>query len=140
MDSGKLGENIIDYSQADGIWEGKVILVAEDELTNFVLIKTALSKTKAEIVRAINGKEAVDYVKKHKFVDIILMDIKMPIMNGIEATIKIKKINKNIKIIVQSAYAFNEDKTKCFNAGCDDFIVKPLGIDTLFSTVAKYIS
>lgn len=140
MDSAKFSAKELSYSNAEGIWEGKIILVAEDELTNFVLIKTALSKTKAEIIRAVNGKEAVEYIKKHKFVDIILMDIKMPIMNGIEATQEIKKMNKDIKIVIQSAYAFNEDKEKCFNAGCDDFIVKPIEINTLFLTVAKYIN
>ena len=111
------------------------ILIAEDEDINFELLEVALDTTKAKISRAKNGREAVELVNKGNF-NVILMDIKMPIMSGLEAT-RIIKQSKNIPIIAQTACAMDEDKQKCFEAGCDDYLPKPIGLNALFQSISK---
>jgi len=120
-------------------WEDKVILIAEDEETNFLYLKAALSRTGAKILRAKTGKEAVNIIKTTDHVDIILMDIKMPEMNGVDATMEIRAHNKKMKIIAQTAYAMEEDRKLYFQAGCVDYLAKPIHRDLLLSTISKYI-
>lgn len=120
-------------------WEGKLILVAEDDEANYMLLERALSKTKATLIRAENGKEAVKIFKSTPGINVILMDIRMPVMDGIEATSEIKEIDSAIPIIVQTAFTMSSEKEKSFKAGCDDYISKPINIKELLSTVSKYI-
>lgn len=120
-------------------WEGKTILIAEDEETNFLYLKAALSRTGVKILRAKNGMEAVSMIKTADPVDLILMDIKMPVMNGIDATLEIKTHNKKIKIIAQTAHASEEDRELYFQAGCVDYLAKPIHRDLLLTTISKYI-
>jgi len=120
-------------------WIGKTILVAEDDEANFLLLKKALEKTGVAIIHAENGKEAIRFVKSNPDIDLILMDIRMPVMDGIEATTQIKQINKNLPIIVQTAFTMSSEKEKSFKAGCDDYISKPIIIKELYATVSKYI-
>jgi CheY-like chemotaxis protein len=120
-------------------WEGKTILIAEDEETNFLYLKAALSRTGVKILRAKNGKEAVSIIKTTGQVDLILMDIKMPEMNGIDATMEIKAYNKDMKIIAQTAYAMEEDREQYFQAGCIDYLAKPIHRDLLLTIISKYI-
>ncbi|MDK2978165.1 MAG: hypothetical protein PWP52_879 [Bacteroidales bacterium] len=126
-------------SKMDYDWEGKTILIAEDDDANYMLLQKSLAKTNAKIIRAENGKEAVQYCKANPDIDLVLMDIRMPIMDGIEATSQIKQINKNLPIIVQTAFTMSSEKEKSFKAGCDDYISKPINIKELFATVCKYI-
>jgi signal transduction histidine kinase/CheY-like chemotaxis protein len=118
------------------------ILVAEDDLTNQHLIK-AFSKNKPwDLVIVDNGEKAVKEFETNNY-NIILMDIQMPIMNGIDATKLIRKFeNKNkknhIPIIALTAYAMESDKQKCFDAGMDAFLAKPININKLFATINKY--
>lgn len=112
-------------------WADKVILVAEDIELNFRYINEILEPTGATIIRAENGKKAVDYCTNNQKVDIVLMDILMPVMNGYEATRQIKAFNSNIPIIAQTAYALTEDRGKALAAGCDDYIAKPIGREEL---------
>ena len=121
-------------------WEDKTILIAEDEDTNFLYLKAALRKTNAKLLHARNGKEAVELMQnKEKEIDIVLMDIKMPEMNGIEATKHIKTMNKNKVVIAQTAYVMEEDRSAYAEAGCDDFLAKPISRDKLIFTLAKYL-
>ncbi|OFX83307.1 MAG: hypothetical protein A2W99_12150 [Bacteroidetes bacterium GWF2_33_16] len=120
-------------------WEGKTILIAEDDEANFMLLERALSKTKVNLIRAENGKEAVKIFKSTPGIDLILMDIRMPIMDGIEATQEIKEIDSKIPIVVQTAFTMSSEKEKSFKAGCDDYISKPINLKELISTVSKYI-
>lgn len=120
-------------------WEGKVILIAEDDEANYMLLERALSKTKATLIRAENGKEAVKIFKSIPGIDVILMDIRMPLMDGIEATQEIKEIDSKIPIIVQTAFTMSSEKEKSFKAGCDDYISKPINLKELLATVSKYI-
>lgn len=118
---------------------GKKILVAEDDETNFLYIKMALEGTNAEIVHANDGVETVDYMKNHSDIDLILLDIKMPNKNGIDAAIDIRKTNKTIPIIAQTAYAFNEEKQMVLNTGVNAYLAKPIAKSDLLSVIAKHI-
>jgi CheY-like chemotaxis protein len=120
-------------------WEDKTILIAEDEETNFLYLKAALSRTGVKILRARNGREAVAIIRTSDPVDLILMDIKMPEMNGIDATREIKAFNNKIRIIAQTAYAQEEDKELYFQAGCIDYLAKPIHRDLLLGVISKYI-
>ncbi len=120
-------------------WNNKIILIAEDEQTNFKYLKEVLKKTNANVLWAKNGQEAVDICNSTKNIDAVLMDIKMPVLNGYEATAIIKKINKKIPIVAQTAYAMANEREKIYKAGCDDYLTKPIKINTLLSTLNKYL-
>jgi CheY-like chemotaxis protein len=92
-----------------------------------------------ELIRAKNGKEAVEIAKSNKDIDIILMDIKMPEKDGYTATSEIKKFRPNLPIIAQTAYAMEGDEEKAFQAGCDDYIAKPISPDKLILVINQYI-
>lgn len=120
-------------------WSGKTILVAEDESSNFELIKATLHRTNVRLLRAENGKEAVAICKENKDIDLILMDIRMPVMNGYEATRIIKAGNKSMPIISLTAYAMSDDRDKSFNAGCDEYVSKPFNPVDLLNKMSKYL-
>jgi CheY-like chemotaxis protein/nitrogen-specific signal transduction histidine kinase len=120
-------------------WTGKTLLVAEDEDSNFRLIEVLLKGTNVKILRAENGKEAIEKFSENS-IDLVLMDIKMPIMDGLIATQEIKKINKDIPVIAQTAYAMENDERICLESGCDDYISKPILQDKLFEILNKYLS
>ncbi|MBN2273186.1 MAG: response regulator [Bacteroidales bacterium] len=105
-------------------WHGKVLLVVEDEDHNYAYIHEILKRTHATIIRADNGIMAVDIVRK-KIIDLILMDIKLPEMDGYKATVEIKKIKPLLPIIAQTAFAMEKERIACLKAGCDDYIAKP---------------
>jgi len=115
------------------------ILIAEDEDSNFFLLQELLNSEKFKITRAHNGQEAVNIFKENSEFDLIFMDIKMPILNGIEATQQIRKFNSKIPIIAQTAYAMAEEKTKILKAGCSSYLTKPIMEDALNRVIAKYI-
>lgn len=120
-------------------WSDKTIMIAEDEEVNFVYLQTALSMTNINIVRARNGLEAVEIAKVNPLIQLILMDIKMPKMNGLEATRSIKQFRSDIIIIAQTAFAMEEDKKNCYAVGVDDFLSKPVRFRLLFETLEKHL-
>lgn len=116
-----------------------LILVAEDDDSNFKLIKAIIGK-KCDIEWAKNGQEMVELFKQHhEKANAILMDIKMPIMNGLEATKLIREQNKVIPIIMQTAYAFSSDRDNAMNAGATEVLVKPITLGILRTTLSKYL-
>ena len=115
----------------------KLILVAEDEDSNYELVKIVLSK-RYKLLRARNGIEAVTLNEEEK-PDLILMDIRMPEMNGLDATRIIKEINHNIPVIALSAYAFEENIQEAKAAGCDEFLAKPFRVEDLIDLVRRYL-
>lgn len=117
---------------------GKKILIAEDEDLNYLLLKLFLEESKAKIIRAHNGKEAVDYIESHDDVSLIFMDIKMPIMDGMEAMKIIKSTHKKLPIIAQTAFTFSEDKEKAMRSGFDDYMSKPLNKESIIQVLGKY--
>ena len=116
------------------------ILVAEDEESNFLYLEEILEAYNINIHRAKNGQEALNILKEHPDIDLILMDIKMPVMNGLEATKAIKKLFPDIPVIAQTAYATPEDKKNAKMAGCDDYLVKPIQRSTLIETMDNYFN
>ena len=121
-------------------WKGKVILIAEDKKINFDLIKETLSITNADIMWAKNGEEALSFVETVNKIDLILMDIQMPLMDGYECAKRIKNITKAIPIVAQTAYALPQDSYKCFDAGCDDYIAKPISVNQFLLKLDKYLT
>lgn len=120
-------------------WKDKLILVAEDVPTNFLLVKKSLRKTDVQLLWAKNGKETVDFVVENKDIDLVLMDIRMPIMNGLDATKEIKVLRPELPIIAQTAYAMDGDRENSIDAGCDDYISKPINIREFVDLIAKYL-
>ena len=116
----------------------KTILVAEDNDSNFILM-TFILKKHYTVVRAINGKEAVDIASTTP-VDLILMDIKMPEMDGLEATRIIKSRMPEIPIVALTANAFQSDRDMALAAGCDEFLSKPVNSQLCLDTIAKFIA
>lgn len=120
-------------------FDGKTILIAEDELANYTLLESILLPTKAEIVWVKNGVEAIEECKANSNLSLILMDIKMPEMNGLEATKIIRKFNVGIPIIAQTAFAMPQDADNCMRAGCNEYLAKPLQIDDILSKINHYL-
>jgi CheY-like chemotaxis protein len=115
----------------------KVILVAEDVESNFKLIRYFLTGSNAEILHAYNGKEAVEKCLSTGKIDLILMDIKMPVMDGYTAVKLIRENNATVPIIAQTAYA--DDKEKAIECGCSGFISKPFDKKGLFKVLCEFI-
>ncbi len=114
------------------------ILVAEDVESNYLYLDTILKPTGAKVYHALDGEEALTMFEQEGDFDIILMDIQMPVMNGYEATKQIRKINEDIPIIGQTAYALSTDRKKVFESGCNDYLVKPIHKKTLLEIIDKY--
>ncbi|MDA3780064.1 MAG: response regulator, partial [Bacteroidales bacterium] len=120
-------------------WSNKHILIVEDTPSNYIFIEALLKITNASISWAKTGKEALDIIDEVKNIDLILMDIQLPEMNGYEITKLIKMKNKNIPIIAQTAYAFSNERENSIKAGCDDYISKPIKQNIFFTTLSKYL-
>jgi CheY-like chemotaxis protein len=118
---------------------GYSILIADDEKSNFALAKHVLSETHINIDWAKNGQEAVAMTNLNTY-DLILMDIRMPGMDGIEATRIIKRANSKIPVIMQTAFAITELNDEAQKAGCNDFIVKPIDLDNFLLLNKTYIT
>jgi len=130
--------SITDVAAADVIKNLKVLLVEDDEVSmDFLKIIMDESHT---LFAASNGAEAVNMCKDNSDLDLILMDIKMPIMDGFEATKEIRLFNKDVIIIAQTAYGLTGDRTKAIEAGCNDYISKPIVKNVLFSKIREYFT
>ena len=121
-------------------WAGKTLLVAEDENSNYELIKAILKPTGVKLIRARNGEEAISCVKQNPHINLILMDIRMPKINGYDATRKIKTINSRLPVLSITAYAMTEDESKSIEAGCDTYISKPIKPARLMEVLDRYLS
>ena len=117
--------------------KGITILIAEDEESNFLLLKTILKKH-CNILHAKTGVELLE-IYKEQHADLILLDIKMPEMDGLEATRIIRKVSQEIPIIALTAFAFDDDRVKALEAGCNDYLTKPLSAPLLKETIVKYL-
>ncbi|KAF0129025.1 MAG: PAS domain-containing protein [Bacteroidetes bacterium] len=113
------------------------ILIAEDEVLNVLYVKRILKNSGYNLLYAQNGEEAVQLVKDNPDINLVLMDIKMPIMDGLEATRIIRKSNEHLPIIAVTAYAANDDRHACIAAGCSDYISKPFTADDLKELIKK---
>ena len=127
-------------TDSDMTWAEKNILIAEDEESNFILIKEILKKTGIKIIRARDGIEAVKMANQNKALDLILMDVQMPGINGYEATRKIRQLNINIPVIAQTAYAMSGEREISLGEGCNDYISKPIRAQELLYVIGKFLN
>lgn len=116
-------------------WPNKTILIGEDEEFNFKFLENVLSPSKVNILWGINGKEVIELFNSNTNIDLVLLDIKMPKMNGYEVLKEIKKTNRNIPVVAQTAYAMRGDKEKLLNEGFSDYISKPIKVETLLNLI-----
>ncbi len=121
------------------IWNNKIILIAEDTVSNYQFLEAALRKTKANLLWAQDGKEAVDMCKANDKINLILMDIQMPVLNGYKAARQIRQFRKDLPIIAETAFAMSGDREKSLEAGCDDYIAKPIKIAELLEKIDKWL-
>lgn len=121
-------------------WENKSILIADDEITNFIIIDKLLKKTGIKVFHAENGEEAVKIFKKNPEINVILMDIRMPEMGGLEATKYIRSVDRNIPIIAFTAYALSDDEAIALEFGCDDYISKPVRPEFLLKKINEHLN
>jgi PAS domain S-box-containing protein len=125
--------------QTDRFWGAYTILIADDEANNFKLLEEILRNSKVKLIWAKNGAEAVEICKINQNIDLVLMDILMPVTDGIQAMKQIREFDKKIPIIVQTALSESNTKTKSFEAGCDDYVSKPINRKELLATIAKFL-
>jgi PAS domain S-box-containing protein len=119
-------------------WEGLTFLIAEDDEPNYLYLQETLKPTNAKLLRAQNGQEVIDICLTEK-VNIILMDVKMPIKNGLEATQELRERGILTPVIAQTAYAFSEDKQKALESGCNSYLSKPIDRAELFKTINQLV-
>ncbi len=114
------------------------ILIVEDDPNSMYYLKEILTNVNTKLLIAGDGREAIDMVIGNPEIDLILMDLKMPVMDGYEATRQIKQLKPDIKIIAQTAFAATEELKKATEAGCDDFLIKPIRKEKLFELLLKF--
>lgn len=119
-------------------WSSKNILIAEDTESNYFFIEAFLERTHVNLIWAQDGQEAIDLFKKNN-INLVLMDIMMPEKDGYDATREIKAINPNVPVIAQTALALPDDEEKCYAAGCDYVLVKPINSEDLIASIKKFI-
>ena len=118
---------------------GKSLLIVEDDTIGMGMIINLLKPSKCKIINAVNGQEAVEAINVNPDIDIILMDLKMSIMDGFEATKAIRKEFSDLPIIALTAYSLQKDKKKALDAGCNDIITKPISKEILFKKLQDFL-
>lgn len=124
----------------ENVSEGATILIAEDDNINFLLFQKMIQSRNYNVIRAVNGQEAVDICIKNSTIDLVLMDIKMPVKNGYEAFEEIKLIRPTLKVIAQTAYSSNEDEEKIYTAGFYGYLTKPINREKLYEMLDEVFS
>jgi len=116
------------------------LMIVEDDEISMTFIELLLEPISRQIILAKNGEEAVKLYRDNQDVDLILMDIKMPELDGYEATRQIRQMNQDVIIIAQTAYSLIGDRDKSIEAGCNDYITKPIFKDKLMALISKYFN
>lgn len=117
---------------------GLNILIAEDEEYNYLFLSEVLSDYQVNLTRAYNGKMAVDICAKDATIQLVLMDIRMPVMDGYQATQLIKQQHPHLPVIAQTAYAMEADRSRALEGGFDDYLSKPLRKADLLKIIVQY--
>ena len=120
-------------------WASKTILIGEDELINYRLLEVMLSRTKVKLLHGKNGPQTLALFIENPQINLILMDIKMPEMDGCDVTKEIRKLNTEVAIIAQTAYALEEEKQKSLEAGCNAYITKPINKKDLLYLIDSFL-
>lgn len=117
---------------------GIKVLIADDETYAERFLSIVVKPFASEILHAPDGQQAVDMMRENPDVDLVLMDVKMPVMNGLNATRKIREFNPDVIIIAQTAYALTGDRDKALDAGCDNYLAKPIKKKQLIEMIQRY--
>jgi CheY-like chemotaxis protein len=120
-------------------WTSKKCLLVDDNKDVLLYLNRILLDTGVGIITARSGPEALEIIRKISDIDVIILDMQMPGMNGIEATREIRKIRKNLPIIAQTAFIFEDDRDIIIEAGCDACLIKPIRKEHLLSAMASFI-
>jgi len=121
-------------------WEGKTILVVEDDEISLEFLKELFEPYKARIIEVFNGESAVEQCKNNPEINLVLMDVQLPIMNGKEAMKEIKRIRPGLPVVAQTAFAMSGDREKYLREGFDSYISKPINVQEILDIVRKYFS
>jgi len=116
-----------------------LILVAEDDISSYMYFEVLLKEAGFDILHAMNGEEAISMCRGNPDISLVLMDLKMPFMDGCEAAKRIREFRQDLPIIAQTAYAFNEDREKALAAGCTDYISKPIDDRLLMKKICALV-
>ncbi len=137
-ESGEPSRKIVQISRGKKlVLKDKTIVVAEDIEANFRLIEALLKKTHALVLWARDGEETLEICRKNKKIDLVLLDINMPQVNGYDVLVEIKKMNPSIPVIMQTAYAMPGEKERFVSAGCDGYLTKPINTEEMFNSIRK---
>jgi signal transduction histidine kinase len=123
----------------DRNWEDRTILIVEDDHINYQLLEVVLKRTGVNLLHAVTGLDAVRFCQEHEKIDLVLMDVQLPEMNGFDAIKLIKQNQPDIPIIVQTANSLNEEKSRADEAGCQGFMTKPISLNKFMSEVDKFM-
>lgn len=121
-------------------WSGKKILIVEDVETNMLFFKAALSRTGATLLWAMDGFESIDICQDDPDISLILMDLRMPNLDGFKATKTIKSFRPNLPVIAQTTFTDEVDTDRLYEAGCDDYLSKPIRFDDLLNSIGKFLN
>jgi two-component system sensor histidine kinase EvgS len=127
-----------DGGKYDFDFSNKVVLVVEDNAISFKLISAVLKQVKANVVHASNGRMAIEACSSNKHFDLVLMDVQMPEVDGLEATRRIKKIRPGLPVVATTANTYDENAEACREAGCDAFLTKPLQFRKMFELMQSF--
>ncbi len=119
---------------------GKKILIAEDDSSNYLFLESFLKRTNSRIIWAKDGEKLLEILRTEPDIDLILMDLRMPVLNGIDATRRIRKTNPDVPVVALTAYVFQDDQEKSIQAGCNDYLSKPVKIEELTAILRKYLA
>ena len=121
------------------IWPGKTILIVEDSIVSYNLLTKFLKDAKVNFLHASDGEQAVNICKNNEQIDLVLMDIQLPILDGLEATNQIKKCKPGLPVIAQTANAMDDDKPNIIAAGCNDYVSKPINRLELLQKINEFL-
>jgi CheY-like chemotaxis protein len=138
----KLPETITKVKNNDivPLWGGKTILVVEDVKESLMLLKEIIAPTKAKFIGVQNAEDAIAYCQTDDTIDLVLMDLQLPQMDGYQATREIKAFRPLIPIIAQTANAMSDDRDKAIDAGCNEYLAKPINVQEFYRILAKFLS
>ena len=117
----------------------KRIFVVDDDLPSFQLIEELLSRHKVFLKHFTNGRELMKYIKKEELPDMIIMDIQLPGVDGLELTKQVKALEPSIPVIAYTSYAMAGDRERCLQSGCDEYVSKPIDLDVFMEIVYRHI-
>ncbi len=121
-------------------FSGKVILIVEDTETSNRFYNAALSRTNAKLLWALDGEEALVKLNENADIDVVLLDLNLPGISGFDVLKRIRKTNKDLSVIVQTAYVLSGEEAACYELGANDFITKPIMLVQLLSSLEKYLN